>query len=240
MAVEDNKLEITPPYPSFTSFWNSLENFHKNPIPPQIDRSVLTSYKGSVQTQILASYKFLGLMDDDNVPTSSMKTICSADEDERRSLVADLFKEKMPEQIDLLATGTYDLLKQSYSEYGLGAATRRRCIMFVYHAAKDTGLEVSALVERGIKSDTEKRPNQGKNKKQGKKPPKAETPREKTGLPPKPGTKVLSIPLGLDKSWKVQVDDQYTEEDVDMFVEFVKRVLMKELKKENDGPTSVT
>ncbi len=73
MATEQNG-KLTPAYLPYKTLLSSLENLAAG-IPPKIDRSIWKNQPGTVQSQILSAYKFLGLIDEQSQPTPTLKKL---------------------------------------------------------------------------------------------------------------------------------------------------------------------
>jgi hypothetical protein len=71
MADESKSI---PPYLPYKTLLSSLENLGQG-IPPKIDRSIWKNQPGTVQSQILSAYKFLGLMNDTTGPTEALREL---------------------------------------------------------------------------------------------------------------------------------------------------------------------
>ena len=68
----------TAPYTSFKSMKTLIASLKEHGIPNRIDRSVLTSFSGTVGTQIMTALRFLELTEDGGRPTDSMKRLVEA------------------------------------------------------------------------------------------------------------------------------------------------------------------
>lgn len=67
-----------PPYVAFPTFKTLLKNFQEHGTPGRIDRSVFPGFSGSVAGQLIPALRFLGLIDTNNRPTETLKTLVAA------------------------------------------------------------------------------------------------------------------------------------------------------------------
>ena len=84
MMAEDDELEDVssttrkPPYVSFKTLLSILQDLKDNGLPPQIDRSILKRFSGTVGAQALAAMKYLGLVDERNQSTDRLREMVTA------------------------------------------------------------------------------------------------------------------------------------------------------------------
>ena len=74
-VVETN----TPPYLPFARFQSFIGSLHGKPLPPRIDRTLMSRMSGSDQSQIRIALRFLGLTrGDDNLVTDEFRALVAA------------------------------------------------------------------------------------------------------------------------------------------------------------------
>lgn len=165
--TDGNKATLTPPYISFPTLKTLLKSFQEHGTPGRIDRSVLTSFSGSVGAQIIPALRFLRLIDAANIPTESLKT-----------LVAVVGTEQWPEELLAVLRETYaplwklDLQTASPSQfdelftksYPTTDDVVRKCKSFYLAAATDAKIPISPYILRS------KKPRSGTAKKRAPKP----------------------------------------------------------------------
>lgn len=78
MATAEVQSKPSPPYPSFKTLKAFLEDLKATDVPQQIDRSIMGKMSGITQSQILAAFRFLGLVDKDDKTTNAMKRLVTA------------------------------------------------------------------------------------------------------------------------------------------------------------------
>jgi hypothetical protein len=131
----------TATYMSWATLENLWERLDKGGVPPKIDRSILGGSEG-YKTQVLAGLKWLGLIEADGKVTPRMAQFI--DEPQRRQqLVADLFREKYPAQIELGTTNASQRdLEASFQP--LTGDTARKAVSFYLKGAKFAELPLSS------------------------------------------------------------------------------------------------
>jgi len=190
---DNNNTKLTPPYlpySTFTSFFGEL----KGGIPSRIDRSFLSNKSGTIQTYLLSTLKFFDLIDDEGVPTTKLKKMVEAGDEQRKGMIGDLVREYYPDlfdgSIDLEST-TQAQVDEKFSDlYGVQGDTRRKVITFFTLAAKDASITLSPH----LKKTRKRSPGSGRGKKKGSGKQNNELP----PLPP-PSTDTRGIPALEEK-----------------------------------------
>jgi hypothetical protein len=137
---------IAVPYVPFKTFLTSIETFERG-IPNQLDRSVWPSYSGAIQGQLLGAYRFLGLMDDNQVPAAVLREL-AAGRERRPALVRALVERHYRALIALDLTRTSPRqLDEAMRKYGLGGATLKKAMSFFLQAAQYGGIPISPLLK---------------------------------------------------------------------------------------------
>lgn len=136
-----------PPYMPFATFWNFISNLAARPLPPRIDRSMMSGKSGTDQANILATLKAFGLINAEQKVDVSLTDLAGPDEATRREKLAHILRLHYPGPVSVSEqNGTEDQLTESFRDgFGLTAAdTRRKCVTFFLHAAREAGLPISA------------------------------------------------------------------------------------------------
>ncbi len=136
----------TRPWNSFQTFWNFLEDVASKPLPPKLDRSMMTSKSGTDQSNLVAAMQMFGLIDNESRVQLRLETFVAADAEGRKSMLADWIRANYGPALRISAeNGTsQDLVNVFRDELGMtGADTRRKAITFFQHAAQQAGLELS-------------------------------------------------------------------------------------------------
>jgi hypothetical protein len=144
--VEDSQGDFRPPYLPFQTFWSFIGDLLANPLPPRIDRSLMTSKSGTDQVHLTAALKAFGLVDA-NQAVTGLRDLEGADEAARAGWLAEQIRKHYPAQIKVSEeNGTEQQLKESF-RVGSGttdsADTLRKSIRFFLHAAREAGIPLS-------------------------------------------------------------------------------------------------
>ncbi len=143
-----------PPYTTYRSFTNLVNDLRENGVPDHITRSVVKG-SNSAKSMMLASLKSLDLIDSDYAPTETLRQLIDSESDYSKTL-ADILRSKytflFDDSIDLSNTTT-EKVCDKFKDAGASGSTISKCMSFFLSAAKDAGIEVSSRV----KSPTPKR-----------------------------------------------------------------------------------
>ena len=142
---EPSQNDFRPPYLSFKTFWSFLEELLSNPVPPQIDRSLMRSKSGSDQVNLTAALKAFGLIDAGQTVTG-LRELASGEEQARIRWLADQVRKHYPVQVKVSEeNGTEQQLRESFREsFKIESAdTLRKAMTFFLHAARAAGIAIS-------------------------------------------------------------------------------------------------
>ncbi len=146
---ESKRSHTSPPYIPYRTFRNWLDGL-KAGVPARIDRSVLGNMAGVVQSQLLATLRFLNLIDQDGIPEELLARLSKADGQDRQKLQADALKAAYPFMFAHgfnLQTATPKLIEEQFQKAGVSGDTVRKCVAFFLLAAKDAGLPISPHIK---------------------------------------------------------------------------------------------
>jgi len=134
-------------YMGWTTFKNSLDSLAEG-LPNVIDKSVFAGQSGSVQSQMIAGFKFLGLISDNGQPTSDLKEIAVADEAARKRAMQRILKQRYTElfALDLTKATAAQLYEKIGTAYNVGGDTREKAVRFFLAAVKYAELPLGRLL----------------------------------------------------------------------------------------------
>jgi hypothetical protein len=146
MTDDEVTEEIKPPYMPFTTFWTFLTELGNKPLPPQIDRSMMSAKSGTDQASIFNALKFFGLINAINAVQPGLTAFTAADEAGRKRSLESMMRQQYPSQIEVSEhNGTEKLLLDSFeSAFGYTGDTRRKAMTFFLHGARFAGIDLSA------------------------------------------------------------------------------------------------
>ncbi len=160
--VNDRQRKSLPPYVSYRTFQNFVEGLALG-IPSRIDRSYWGDrYSGSSGTQLMAALRFLGLIDNDSIPTARLKMLASARGSQRSDILRQIghtaFEFISDESLDP-QVATYAQLEETfYNVYGVTGDVGRKCIKFFISLESDAGIALSPFIlkrSRTLRSSTD-------------------------------------------------------------------------------------
>lgn len=154
-SLDENQTAILPPYTAFPSFKTALSVFKNVIVPDRVDRSVwIKNFSGSVVTQMLTTFKFLGLISNEGVPTPRLRTLVDALGTEQwpselRAVLQSAYAPILASDLEKVsATQFNERFRQAYKAEG---ETARKCMTFFLQAAREAGIALSPFLLSGSK-----------------------------------------------------------------------------------------
>jgi hypothetical protein len=154
MTVGSTDKPAAPPYLSYVTFRNFLDSL-KQGIPQRIDASTMPSLSGQSKALVRAAFRYMGLTDTDEIPTSRLQHIVDAEGKEREDLWAQTIREAYS---FIFNDPGFDLTKATKNQFhtkfvsqGLAAETARKAEVFFLSAARDAALPVSTYITKGTR-----------------------------------------------------------------------------------------
>lgn len=133
------------PYLPWKTFLHSVDVFSQG-IPPRIHRTIWRQ-SGLVQGLLFGSYRFFGLIDEDDKPTAALSKFASATET-RPKIVADMLKASYPEIMSHdLTTMTLPILDELIEKHNVSGGTKKKAMTFFLQAAKYANLPMSTFIQ---------------------------------------------------------------------------------------------
>jgi hypothetical protein len=147
-AVDEFPEGFRPPYMSFLTFWNFIDELSRKPLPPRIDRSLMGSKSGTDQANLAMALTSFGLTDSEANVQPVLRGLVAADVETRKQMLSDLVNTNYagPMRVSGQNGTQTDLAAAFRDDYPAiaSADTRRKAITFFLHAARTAGIEVSA------------------------------------------------------------------------------------------------
>ncbi len=145
-----------PPYVSYRTFGNFVQGLQQR-MPARIDRSYWgDTLSGSTGIQLMASLRFLGLVDDYQHATTRLKALVPAKGDQR----AQVIREIVSDSFGFVLEGSFEPQSATYSQleelfhdrYQLAGDMSRKCIKFFIALATDAGIPLSPFITKKIRT----------------------------------------------------------------------------------------
>jgi hypothetical protein len=222
---KQNQANVNPPYISFLTFMNALQSLIEHGVPGQIDKSVLSKFSGGIQRQLYPALNFIGFIDENNYPTDLLQEYADQDKDGQKSILQKILKSRFAEQIAILPNGTMQQLQDSFNYIDLKSSVKSKCITFFLKMAEYSGFDISPHISKGMRKRavTTKKTTRKRTIRQKTRPAKKDQQSEiELEIP---NLKKVPIPLGIDKTWYVFVDEEYNEEDIKKFTQIIELTL---------------
>jgi hypothetical protein len=132
-------------YVPFKSFLAAIQAFEQI-LPDTIDRTVFHSMSGAIYSQLLAAFRFLGLMNADGTPTLELEKLVK-DKANRKANLRKILERSYPEIMKRglmkMSAGSFD---SAMKVYGLQGDTHRKGTSFFLQAARYAELPLSSLI----------------------------------------------------------------------------------------------
>jgi len=156
MATGEKEAAVNvPAYVPYKTLLNFVDGL-KISIPSRIDRSVVRSLSGAMQSQLLTSLRYLRLIDDKGVPTDMLARLVASEGKDREKALADMLRTSYSflfQNFDLQrATGRQ--VEEKFVAAGVSGDTVRKCMAFFLSAAKHAGITVSPHIKMPSRART--------------------------------------------------------------------------------------
>lgn len=167
--MADQKIEArkkTAPYLPFRTFLGSLDTFAQG-LPTILDRTIWRSQAGVTQGLIMNAYRFLGLVDAEDVPTDALDAMVRQTE-QRPQVLRGLLEATYGKEFGTdFSTTTPKLLEDQFVEsYAVTGATKQKAITFFLKAARFANITLSPFLLNQIRN-TAARKRRAKGKDSG-------------------------------------------------------------------------
>jgi hypothetical protein len=140
--------KATPAYTTYTAFTNLIKDLRENDIPSHVSRSVVKG-SNSGKAMMMASLKYLGLINKDETPTNTLVQLVENEENYSKllkQLLLDKYSFLFDDSIDIKTTTT-ERVAEKFQLAGASGSTVSKCMAFFLTAAKAAGIEVSPRVK---------------------------------------------------------------------------------------------
>jgi hypothetical protein len=140
---------LLPPYAPYRTFRNFIDSL-KQGIPARIDRSMMPSMSGALQSQLTHALRVLLLISNGGQPTETLPKLVNAEGVEREKIMHEVVN-SCYQFIFLnmdIKTATPRMLEEAFANLGASGGTLDKCLLFFLAAAKDAGIELSPHLKR--------------------------------------------------------------------------------------------
>ena len=137
-----------PPYLPLKTLLGALDALREG-VPKRIDRAIWRSQSGAVQGQIMIALRFLGLLDDSDVPNLPLlDNLAKGDDARRKELLRPIIETHYRLIIAHdLTKMTPAMLNEEIEKFGVSGSTLRKASTFFLQAAKYLDLPMSPFLK---------------------------------------------------------------------------------------------
>lgn len=157
-----------PPYVPAKTLITFLEHLHAiGGMPSHIDKDVMRSLSGGMQSWLKASLRYMKLVNDADEPTDALKRLVKAQGDDRKVLLRELFNQTyscLNGKVDLANT-TPQKLRAAFADLGAQGETVEKMISFLIGLGKVAGVPLSPYLTTRTRGP--RRPKQKTAKREG-------------------------------------------------------------------------
>jgi hypothetical protein len=148
------RVPVTPPYAQFAKVKLVIQRLNRNGTPPVVDRNVMSGVSSQAERQIMAAFRFLGLLDRTGHPEDALRRLMNAYgtnlwETELsavlRAAYLELFRGDLSDMTPARFREMFDRTFRGNPE------VKKKSARFFLHAAKDAGIPISGWLLASIK-----------------------------------------------------------------------------------------
>ncbi len=88
----DDPVVLKPGYVSWRTFITILDTLKADGVPQHLDSRVLDNLSGTVRSQLRLTFRFLGLIDENDKTQAMLENLANGDQEERKRIVKSLLK----------------------------------------------------------------------------------------------------------------------------------------------------
>ena len=140
---------LSPPYVSFNTFKTLLDWLKVEGVPLRLDRSFWhDKFSGSTGSQLMASLRFLGLLDGNN-PLPELENLIQAESDKKSLVLKALIQNSYTFiHFEELHRATPSMLISWFKTYPIDGHTLRKAISFFISASIESDLPISNSIKK--------------------------------------------------------------------------------------------
>ena len=155
MAKKENaEKRQLPPYVSYRTFKNFIESL-RVAMPGRIDRSLMGTMSGAIQSQVLSSLGYLNLVSPKGIPTEKLNRLVNSEGPERQKVLREIVTSSYPFMEEggfELERATFRQLEEEFVGLGVSGDTIRKGVAFFISAAKEADLPLSPYFDKKSKA----------------------------------------------------------------------------------------
>lgn len=137
-------------YAPWSTFNTALDTLRAHGLPEYLDRSVFHTQSGGTQAVLMATFKAIGALDENNKVQPLMHRL--VDPAQRKAALREIADSRYSEVLGLGPAATPQQFDQVFRDYGLSGATHRKAKAFFLKLAEELGIKLSSYIMRGTTS----------------------------------------------------------------------------------------
>lgn len=144
----DEPRRTLTPYVSFKTFLSLIERLDAGGVPGRFDASYFTQYSGAVKSQLKVALRALGLMDEADCATDTLKQLIGAEGDERAIKMRQIFVDHYADALALPENATSLQLAEVFRSRGITGDTVHKATAFFLSMASYVDESVSPFFKQ--------------------------------------------------------------------------------------------
>lgn len=213
----------TPGYGSFkslTTFFNARRD--DGHITTVVDRSLLSNFNGSTANELLATLRFLKMIDDKGKPSAIYEAYVTATDAGRKPLLASALRDAYPfvfQNPDFnIERETGGRMAELFRAQGISGSTLSRAISFFLAAAKDADVKVSTNIKPPLLQKVTKARKAGQVQTPGQNDDDGvDDAEEDDDVKKPPGSQSFEIPIPINRKVRILIPQDWSPDDWDLF-----------------------
>jgi len=205
---------LAPAYVPYATFMSALDNLRTHGIPNTgiIDKSLWDTQSGAIQGQLLLTFKFLGLIDEQNRVLPPLPVLSKASGEDRKVALKPIIEEKYKQVIALgLSTISPGQLDEAFRKLNVNGSTLIRAVRFFVKACQECGIPISKRIVENARSSAVTALRRPKKNGGGKREPDEQHTSEEVRVSSSIEDKLLAKFPEFDPNWPDQLKAKWFE-----------------------------
>lgn len=151
--TKETEKRSLPPYVSYRTFKSFIESL-RVAMPGRIDRSLMGTMSGAIQSQVLSSLGYLDLISPKGIPKEKLNRLVNSEGPDRQKVLKEVLSNSYPFMSESgfdLERATSRQLEEQFAKLGASGDTIRKGVAFFISAAKDAALSLSPFFAKKSK-----------------------------------------------------------------------------------------
>lgn len=177
MSEENETRKLVPPYVAYSTLRLFLDRLQAR-VPGRIDRSVMQTFSGAAQNQLINAMRYLGLIDEGGYPQEALTQLVNSEGAERQQILRNVLQAAYPFLFNGsgfdLARATPQQFEAKFRDAGATGETVRKGAAFFLNAAQEAEIPVSLYITQRKRQRSEQKspirqrgePSSGKSRNQ--------------------------------------------------------------------------